>query len=145
QDGLTGDYGPNNFYFYRFTGTNQFVFIPWDKSNTFWVTPDYGIFRNITDGPVEKHNRLVLRAFQEPDLYQLYLDSLVEAANSASEGATSSTPGWLEQEVSREYDQIRSSMLMDTFVFSNAEFEQGIVDLKSIAHGRADAVRAQVA
>jgi len=145
QDGITGDYGPNNFYFYRFTGTNMFTFIPWDKSNTFWVTPDLGIFRNITDGPVEKRNRLVLRAFQEPDLYQLYLDTMIEAANSASEGATSTTPGWLDQEIAREYDQIRSSMLMDTFVFSNAEFEQGVVDLKTIAHGRPDAVRAQVA
>jgi spore coat protein CotH len=145
QDGLTGDYGPNNFYFYRFTGTSLFTFIPWDKSNTFWQTADYGIFRNITDGPENKRNRLVLRAFQEPNLYQLYLDSLLEAAASASEGATSTQSGWLEQEVNREYDQIRAAALTDTFVYSNAEFEQGIVDLKTIAHNRADAVRAQVA
>jgi spore coat protein CotH len=28
EDGLTGDYGPNNFYFYRFLNTNRFTFLP---------------------------------------------------------------------------------------------------------------------
>ena len=40
EDGLTGDYGPNNFYIYRFQNTTKFQFMPWDKSNTFWEEPD---------------------------------------------------------------------------------------------------------
>src|SRR5882672_4100321 len=62
EDGLTGDYGPNNFYFYRFLNTNRFTFLPWDKSNTFWESPSYSILRNIEDGTESKRNRLVLRA-----------------------------------------------------------------------------------
>ena len=50
EDGLTGDYGPNNFYFYRFVNTSKFIFLPWDKSNTFWATPSFSILRNISDG-----------------------------------------------------------------------------------------------
>ncbi len=50
EDGLTGDYGPNNFYFYRFLNTNRFTFLPWDKSNTFWESPSYSILRNVEDG-----------------------------------------------------------------------------------------------
>ena len=64
EDGITGDYGPNNFYFYRFENKNLFTFLPWDKSNTFWESPNYSIFRNIEDGPDSHRNRLVLRALQ---------------------------------------------------------------------------------
>jgi spore coat protein CotH len=151
EDGSTGDYGPNNFYLYRFLNTTLFMFQPWDKSNTFWENANYSIFRNIEFGPVEKRNRLVLRAFQEPDLRQLYLDTLLECAASAAEGATPeigstpAQPGWLEQEIIREYDQIRAAALADTLIFSNSQFEAGIEDVKAFARGRSDSVRQQVA
>ena len=150
EDGLTGDYGPNNFYLYRFVNSTLFTFLPWDKSNTFWAT-DFSIFRNITDGPADRRNRLVLRALQEPDLLQLYLDTVLEAADSASAGATppvrdtAGSPGWLEAEMNREYDQIHAAALADTLDFTNAEFEQAIIDLKAFARDRGDVVRAQVA
>ena len=53
QDGIAGDYGPNNFYLYRFENKNLFMFLPWDKSQAFWESPspNYFIFRNIDDGP----------------------------------------------------------------------------------------------
>src|SRR5262245_42184383 len=73
EDGLSGDFGPNNFYLYRFGGTTTFRFLPWDKSNTFWdaPSPDYYILRNVVDGPEDRRSLLVLRAFQAPDLPQL--------------------------------------------------------------------------
>jgi hypothetical protein len=147
---ITGDYGPNNFYFYRYVGKNLFTFLPWDKSNTFWEapSPNYFILRNIEDGPVDHRNRLVQRALKYPDLWTLYLDTLVECANSAAAGATTGAnpqPGWLEAEVQREYLQIRDAALADTLIFTNAQFEQAIVDLKAFAKGRSDAVKAQVA
>src|SRR3954468_17518212 len=74
EDGLTGDYGPNNFYFYRFLNTHKFMFLPWDKSNTFWESPFYSIFRNIQDGPEPKRNQLVLRALRDRELRELYLN-----------------------------------------------------------------------
>jgi hypothetical protein len=147
EDGLTGDYGPNNFYLYRFANTTTFRFLPWDKSNTFWdaPSPDYSIFRNVQDGWEDHRNLLVLRAFQEPDLLNRYLDTLLECATFAAQGAVSDQPGWLETEVGREYDQIRAPALEDTILFSNAEFEQAVVDLKTFARGRASSIQTQVA
>ena len=150
EDGLTGDYGPNNFYFYRYENKNLFQFIPWDKSNTFWEapSPNYFILRNVEDGPLDHRNRLVQRALKYPDLWTLYLDTLVECADSAAAGATTGVnpqPGWLEAEVQREYLQIRSAALADTLIFTNAQFEQAIVDLKAFVKGRSEAVKTQVA
>lgn len=138
EDGLTGDYGPNNFYLYRFVNTNRFQFIPWDKGNTFWET-NYSIFRNIFDGSDDKKNRLVLRSFQEPDLFQLYLDTLLECAAVSVDG------GYLEGEVERVYAQIRSAALADTLLFTNAEFEQSVEELRVFARERSAAVQRQVA
>jgi spore coat protein CotH len=145
EDGHTGDYGPNNFYVYRFLNTTKFEFLPWDKSNTFWENANYSVFRNIEDGPVEKRNRLVLRALQEPDLRTLYLDTLIECANSAAEGATATEPGWLEQEINREYQQVHAAALEDVSIFTNQQFETAIEDIKAFARARSDAVRLQVA
>jgi hypothetical protein len=147
EDGLTGDYGPNNFFLYRFAGTNAFILVPWDKSNTFWdaPSPEYPIFRNIVDGPEDHRNVLVLRAFQEPDLLQLYLDTMLECAAFAQQGAAPDQPGWLEAEVDREYDQVHAAALDDTILYTNAEFEQAAADLMVFARDRSAAVRAQVA
>jgi spore coat protein H len=151
EDGHTGDYGPNNFYIYRYVNKNLFTFLPWDKSNTFWDGPNYSVFRNLEDGPEDHRNRLVLRALQEPDLRQLYLDTLLECADSALEGATAQAgdtpaqPGWLEREVSRVYDQIRAAALADTIIFTNEQFENAFQDLRVFARGRSEAVRQQVA
>jgi len=147
QDGLTGDYGPNNFYLYRFANTTVFRFLPWDKSNTFWDAPsaDYYIFRNIVDGPEDHRSLLVLRAFQETDLLNLYFDTLLECAAFADQGVAADQPGWLEAEVNREYDQIHGTALQDTILYSNDQFEQAVVDLRSFAHGRSASIRAQVA
>ena len=150
EDGITGDYGPNNFYFYRYENKSLFQFIPWDKSNTFWEapSPNYFILRNVEDGPVDHRNRLVQRALKYPDLWTLFLDTLEECANSASAGATTGAnpqPGWLESEIQREYVQIREAALADTQIFTNVQFEQAIADLKVFAAGRSDAVKAQVA
>ena len=143
QDGLTGDYGPNNFYLYRFANTTRFRFLPWDKSNTFYDL-FLSIFHNIRDGPEDRRNVLVARALQEPDLFQLYLDTMLECVAFALQGAAPGQPGWLEAEVGREYDQIRDAARADTLIFTNAEFEQAIVDLKALARDRPGIVRRQV-
>lgn len=150
QDGMTGDFGPNNFYIYRFMNTSRFVFLPWDKSNALW-DPNFSIFRNLDDGPEDHRNRLVLRALQEADLRQLYLDTLLECAAVADEGAmpgrdtVAAQPGWFEAEVAREYAQIRAAALEDTLIFSNQDFEAAIQDVTRFARERGAAVRQQVA
>ena len=144
EDGITGDYGPNNFYFYRFANTTRFAFIPWDKSNAFW-SADYPILHNILDGDPAKQNVLAVRAMQEPDLMQIYLDTMLECADFALQGASPTDPGWLEAEISREYNQIHAAALEDTAIFTNDEFEQGVVEILTFARTRSDSVRKQVA
>jgi spore coat protein CotH len=152
QDGLTGDYGPNNFYFYRFQNTTKFMFLPWDKSNTFWESPSYSILRNIEDGPEAKRNQLVLRALRDTELRELYLNTLLEAADfalgppEASQSAPSTTVTWLEAEVEKEYQQIRAADAADTVkIHTNAQFDSGVEDLRNFARLRSEQVRLQVA
>jgi hypothetical protein len=156
EDGLTGDYGPNNFYFYRFENTNLFQFLPWDKSNTFWESPSYSIFRNIEDGPENHRNRLVLRAFKDPELRELYLNTLLECADSIMQPpVATSTPSatpvstipWLQSEVTRMADQIRAADYADPSreLYTNADFDESIRFLTNWAQTRSDIVRAQVA
>jgi spore coat protein CotH len=163
EDGITGDYGPNNFYFYRFVNTNKYMFLPWDKSNTFWAAPDYAIFHNIDDGSGSDKiwNRLVQRAMKDTELRELYLNTMLEAADSillppvstttppATTPANPSTPviGWLESEVTRMADQIRAAEYEDTSreVYTNADWDESIRFLTNWAKVRSDIVRAQVA
>jgi spore coat protein CotH len=150
QDGMAGDFAPNNFYLYRFINTTRFMFLPWDKSNALW-DPNFSIFRNLDDGPEDHRNRLILRVLQEPDLRQLYLDTLLECAASADEGsapatdATPASPGWFESEVLREYAQIHAAALEDQLIFSNQDFAAAIQDVTRFARERRAAVRQQVA
>jgi hypothetical protein len=140
EDGITGDYGPNNFYIYRREGRNLFRFLPWDKSNTFWESPGYWIFRNIRDGEPDHRNRLVLRALTYDDLRDEYLNALLESADSASES------GWLEARVDEFYELIKSAATSDTTKpFTNEQFEAAAADLKVFARQRSAAVRDQVA
>jgi CotH kinase protein len=161
EDGITGDYGPNNFYFYRFVNTTKFQFLPWDKSNTFWTTP-YFIFQNISNGIASHRNVFVQRALGYTDLRDLYLDTILECANSILADpsltprglvppgvvlvpAPAGQPGWLETEVARVYDQIRQASLDDPVKpFTNDQFEQSYLDLKNFAQHRAEFVRQQV-
>jgi spore coat protein CotH len=154
EDGLTGDYGPNNFYFYRQVNTNHFVFLPWDKSNTFWESVSYSILRNIEDGAENKRNKLVVRALNETDLRELWLNAILECADSIMQPATaatatapaSATP-WLLSEVTRISDQIRAATYADPSreVYTNADFDESVRFLTSWAQARSDNVRAQVA
>jgi spore coat protein CotH len=162
EDGLTGDYGPNNFYFYRFENTSRYMFLPWDKSNTFWAAPDYSIFHNIMDGPESHRNRLVLRALQNADLRELYLNTILECADSillapvvtpapiptpAPTPTPGPTIGWLESEVTRIADQIRDADYADPSreVYTNADWDESIRFLTTWAQTRSAIVRAQVA
>jgi hypothetical protein len=91
-----------------------------------------------------------VRALQEADLMQLYKDTVNEAADSAASvaGALPTDPpfsqGWLLREITREYDQIHAAALQDTSLFTNAEFEQAITDLKTFAQNRTAIVKQQI-
>ena len=148
EDGLTGDYGPNNFYFYRFLNTNKYTFLPWDKSNTFWESASYSILRNVEDGAESKRNRLVLRALNEPDLRALWWSTLLECADSIMQPATAtSTTPWLLSEVIRIAAQIQAANSADPSreIYTNANWDESVRFLTAWAQTRSDNVRAQVA
>ena len=148
NDGFLSDYGGmNNFYFYQFQAKKLFTFIAWDKSEAFKSSYEHSIFHNITDGPHASTNRLMTRAISYPDLYNAYLDALLDCARSAAEPATGVTggPGWLEREIQREYEQIRDAASTDPQkTFTNDQFESAVSDLGVFARHRSDFVTAAV-
>ena len=147
NDGFLGDWGMNNNYLYRFVGANRFTFLPWDKSEAFKNGIDYGIFHNINGLPEAQQNRLMKRALSYRDLYDLYLDTLLECVKTAAapDPAQPGSAGWLEREIAREYQQIRAAALADTYKpFTNDEFEAGIAAASVFARHRGESVTHQV-
>ena len=149
NDGFLSDYGGmNNYYFYQFQDRKLFTFIALDKSEAFKSGSEHSIFHNITDGPRANTNRLMTRAISYPDLYNAYLDALIDCARSAAEPAAGVTggPGWLEREIQQEYEQIRDAALTDPQkTFTNDQFESAVSDLRVFARHRSDFVTAAVA
>jgi len=147
QDGIIGDYGVNNLFLYRFQNTTRSIFLPWDKSNTFWTPIDRDIFHNF---PYYVLTRRAQNA--APDLMALFRSWLSQAADTAG-----GPGGWLEQEITREYQQIRQAAYDDTLKLcdegatgylhpcTNAEFEAASAYMIQFAQQRAGIVRAQLA
>ena len=84
----------NNFFLYRFRDSSIAQLIPWDASATFADLKhpiDFDLATNV----------LTLRAMAIPELRQVYLDTLTQAAAIAQETDGTSDPrGWLERESS---------------------------------------------
>jgi spore coat protein CotH len=145
QDGLIGDFTLDNFFLYSFQGTLRSTFIPWDKSNTFWSI-NWNIFHNFST------NVLTSRALSvAPDLIAIYKNALQQAVNAAG-----GPGGWLEQEITKEYQQIRQAAYDDTRKLgdkkatgtltpvSNADFDAEVAYLIQFARQRAAFVQAQL-
>ncbi len=102
-DGVLGDTGSNNFYFYRRAADNRGTLIAWDKEGTF-TAPDWWIWRTTNE------NALMRRLMLIPQYRQLYLFTLAQASEiCGGEG------GWLQQEAQRMIDQVRTAALLDPF------------------------------
>jgi spore coat protein CotH len=150
DDGILGYSGMNNFYLYRFEDSKRSQFLAWDKDNTFHSV-DFDIMKRVGE------NVLTRRTLAIRDYRNTYLNTLLDAASSAMEpdadaskrdddGNAVSPPGWLEREVRRQYEQIRTLARSDTFKpYSNDEFEASIEGLLTFARERAAFVRNRVA
>jgi hypothetical protein len=85
------------------------------------------------------------RALAYQDLYDFYLNTLIDCVRSTQESQSNGQP-WLQAEIEREYQQIRFAALADVEKpYSNADFEAAINDLRTFAQRRGDSVTAQVA
>ena len=138
-DGILGYAGLNNFYLYRSKATGVSTFIPWDKSEAFKYGPFHSVVWNVFDVPDALRNRLMDRAMTVPELRDLYFDTLLACAVVAS------TDGWLDQEIRREYEQVRQAALDDPLKpYTNEEFETDVQQLLEFARLRPAAVVSDV-
>ncbi len=132
----------NNLFLYRFERRKLFQWVPWDKDGAFKSFPS--IWR-------ERTNILIRRALGLPQFRTAYLQALARLSVLAG-GAG----GWLEQEIQREYEQIRAAALEDPNKLclssqgtlkpcSNEEFEAEVQNLLQYARARSEAVRGELA
>jgi spore coat protein CotH len=148
QDGIIGDFGVNNLFLYRFQNTDRSTVIPWDKSNTFYQI-DRDIFHNFTTDVLTSRALAIA-----PDLIQNFRNMLSQAADTAG-----GPGGWLEQEITKEYQQIQQAVYADPYKLcynpdrapdavmsacSNDHFDSEVSYMIQFARQRAAIVRAQL-
>ena len=131
QDGLVGQFGMNNFYLYRFEGRSLSQVIPWDQD---------GSFRILDMPPWHQMDTNVLAAkiWTDPTYRDVYLRKILEVATLAGP--------WLEEEVGREYAQVREAVAADPLApYPFEQFETEVAFIQQFARDRADIVRRYVA
>jgi hypothetical protein len=131
-DGILGYAGLNNFYLYRPATSGPARILPWDADHTFQAA-DYPLLA----GALE--NVLMRRMLENPVLRARYFELVLEAVNSASSG------NWLADEITRDYQQIRDSVIADPFKpYTNEEFDAALAELLAFARTRPGFVTSQV-
>jgi hypothetical protein len=137
-DGILGNWGLNNHFFYRFNGKTLGQFIAWDASSAFYTSTypfDLGIDRV-----------LMRRAMAVPALRALFFGTILEAAAWADHTDTPGQPGWLESELTRFQNLNRAAVYADpNKPWSNAEYDQASADIMSFARTRSPLARQIVA
>jgi spore coat protein CotH len=134
-DGLLGYAGMNNFFLYRVRSNGVSTFIPWDKSEAFKNGVFHTVVWNVFDIPESVRNHLMDRAMTTQEIRDLYFDTLIACAVFVS------TDGWLDQEIRREYAQVRQAALEDTLKpYTNEEFEADVQMLLEFARLRSAVV-----
>ena len=130
-DGFVGDQGLNNVYLYEYGAKNRFVFIPWDKDNTF-RSGAWPLYRNL------EANVLSRRLTADPAKRAYYADAVVRAVTSYV------NPRWLTPQLETAYQQIRSAAQADIRKpFTNAQFEAAVAGVRGVIAARENDVRAQ--
>ena len=132
NDGITGFHGMNNFYLYRFQGTQKHRLFVWDKDNAF-LFPDSPV-----DPP--QSNILFRRAMTYPDFRELYFQTLEQCALIAG------TDNAMANQIDQIMAVMSSAVKADTKKqFSNAEFDNGVQFLRDFAARRPQQVLTDVA
>jgi hypothetical protein len=136
-DGFLGDWGPNNFFIYRFEGRTLSAIIPWDKDSTFYDVND-DIYRGF--------ERTVLgrRILALPALRRAYLESLLDCtATLGQPDARNPAVSWLEAELLRERAQVLEAARADgNKPYSNDQVDEAHQELLNFVRNRAAIVAA---
>jgi hypothetical protein len=134
NDGIMGYAGLNNFYLYRFAGSNRHRLLPWDADVAFAFDATVSILRH-GDQPVV----LFERAYAYQDLRTYYLDVAEATARKIDED------GWLQNEIERLVALITPAVLADQKKqYSNEAFLADVDFLRAFAGARRANVEAEV-
>jgi hypothetical protein len=130
-DGIVGDFGLNNFYLYEYGAKNRFVFIPWDKDNTF-RSNTWPLYRNL------ETNVLTRKLVADPAKRQVYADAVSRTVDNFL------NPRWLTPQLDIAYQQIRSAALGDVRKpYTNTQFETAVSGVRGVIAARENDVQAQ--
>jgi spore coat protein CotH len=134
NDGFLGAQGMNNFYLYRFQGTQKHRLFVWDRDQSFLFT----------QGPVATTdaNMLFRKAMTYPDLRDTYLTALENCARLSAEG------DFLLLEIDRLVAIIFDAANADTkkqFASDPGRFDAAVAFLREFAAKRPASVLSQVA
>jgi spore coat protein H len=131
HDGFLGNWGPNNFYLYRFQGRTVSQLLPWDKDLALWAK-DYDILQGVND------NVLARRVLSIPAYFRLYLETLIECADASMRPQSEeSSIGWLEAEILRISAQIRAAAHADVNTrFDSERFDEEMDKVLKFARER---------
>ena len=140
SDGLLGGSGMNNFYVYELPNTTYFTLMPWDQDQAFTQldeSPSQGMDTNV----------LAKKIWSEPRFRDQYLsDILAIGSLVGTPAAAGAAPGWLEQEVTYEANQIRDAVYEDPLrPFSNDDFDNAIALMQQFGQRRDSFERSFVA
>jgi spore coat protein CotH len=131
SDGIVGNQGLNNFYLYEYGVRNRFVFIPWDKDNTF-RSGTWPIYRNL------ETNVLTSRLTADPAKRRVYADAVARAVD------TYVNPRWLTPQLETAYQQIRLAAQSDVRKpYTNAQFEAAVAGVRGVIAARESDVSTQ--
>ena len=123
-DGIVGDFGLNNFYLYEYAARNRFVFIPWDKDNTFRAA-SWPLYRNLDA------NVLTRKLTADPAKRRLYADVVSRTVDSFLNSR------WLTPQLETAYQQIRAAALADPHKkWTNDQFEGSVAGLRAVIDAR---------
>jgi spore coat protein H len=132
NDGLLGFAGMNNFYLYRFQGTQKHRLFVWDKDNAF-------LFKDSPIGTTDA-NVIFRRAMAIPELRETYLQTLEQCA------VLSRTDDFLALEIDRLVAIIFDAARSDTKKqYSNDRFDAAVQFLRDFAAVRPNQVLTDVA
>ena len=132
-DGLTGQWGMNNFYFYRPAESERFLFLPWDKDGTF-ADVDKSVLANL------ERNVLVKRLLGIANHAEFYLNKLEELSKEHG-----GQENWMARVAERKYNLIREAVAQDANKrVTENEFEAQAGHVRYFIEHRSDIVSEQV-
>lgn len=132
NDGILGVFGMNNFYLYRFQGSQKHRLFVWDQDNAF-------NFHNSAIATTDA-NILFQRAMAYPDLREIYLKTIEDCA------ILSRTDDWLAFEIDRLVAAVFEAARGDTRKqFDNTRFDEAVNFMRLFAAERPNQVLAEVA